>query len=167
MADDFELRWRVYERQNRYVGLAVQVSQSGVVTEWRVMSELKGRESHENLVLSVNGEALTSADYMVVYEGSHIALDGTYRPDAAREFDIKADVTLEPDGDNYRLTGTVDLDGPVLSASGGKISAIIDADIRAGDGLDTLKDSSGWQDVYAKTWSELGGSWQSLIIPQG
>jgi len=167
IADDFQLCWRVYERQGRYVGLTVQTSQGNTATEWRMMSELKGRESYENLVLTVNDEMLMSADYTAVYDGNHLTLDGAFHPEAARVFNIRADVTLESNGDAYRLTGTVDIDGPVLSASGGKLSTAIDADIRAGDGLESLKDSKDWKDVYEETWNSLDGAWQSLIIPQG
>jgi hypothetical protein len=108
-----------------------------------------------------------SADYSIVYDGNRFTLDGTFHPDATRVFDIKADMLFEKDGEAYSLTGNVDVDGPVLSESEGKLSVVIDADIRAGDGLGTLKDSSSWQDVYAETWSRLNGSWEDLIIPQG
>ncbi len=150
IADDFELRWQVYERNGRYVGLAVQTSQGGKATEWKLLSELDGRESHEAFAMSVNGEVLQSTDYTVVYDGNIVKLEGTFRPDAASVFSFTADLTFDKNGDAYKLAGTVDIDGPVISAEAQPVSLVIDADIRAGEGLDTLKESRDWQDVYAE-----------------
>ena len=144
IADDFELRWRVYERNGRNVGLTVQTSQGGQSTEWKMLSELNGRESHEAFSQSVNGELLQSADYTAVYDGNNIKLEGTLRPDAANEFSFAADLTIEKNSDAYKLGGTVDVNGPVLSAEPQPVNLVIDADIRAGEGLGTMKESRGW-----------------------
>lgn len=165
IADDFELRWQVYERNGRYVGLAVQTSQGGKATEWKLLSELDGRESHEAFAMSVNGEVLQSTDYTVVYNGSSVKLEGTYRPDMANVFSFAADLTFDKNGDAYKLAGIVDIDGPVISAEAQPVSLVIDADIRAGEGLDTLKESRDWQDVYAEKWNSLTEPWQNLILP--
>lgn len=167
LADDYELRWRVYERQGRYVGLAVQVTQSGQVTEWRMMTELSGSESHEALSLSVNGAVLQSAEYTVVYDGSRMEVSGAYHPDASQVFNIDADLSFEEKGDAYRVTGTVTIDGPLLGGEAQPVSFDIDADIRAGEGLGTLKETSGWQNVYSEEWKSSQDGWQGLVWPQG
>ncbi len=165
IANDFELRWRVYERNGRYVGLAVQSSQSGQATEYKMLSELNGCESHEAFSLSMDDEVLQSADYTVVYNGGNVSLEGTYRSDAANVFSFASDMTFEKNGDAYKLEGTVTIDGPVLSAEPQPVSLDIDADIRAGEGLETMKESRGWKDVYDTTWNSLTEPWQNLILP--
>lgn len=165
IADDFELRWRVYERDGRYVGLAVKTSQGGQVTEYKMLSELNGHESHEAFSLSVNGEVFQSADYTVVYDSGNVKLEGTYRPDTSNVFSFVSDMTFEKNGDAYKLAGTVDIDGPLLSDEPQPVNIAIDADIRAGEGLETMKESRGWQDIYSETWNSLTQPWQDMIFP--
>lgn len=166
LADDFELCWRVYERQGRYVGLDAKVTHAGQVTEWRMRTELNGSESRETFSLSVNGRTVQSAEYVATYRSGGVTVDGKFMPDAARTFDIKADIALEPDGDEYRLTGTVEIEGPVLGEKAIRLSADIDAEIRADNGLKTLKEDSDWSDVYGEQWERLEGPLQDLIMPR-
>lgn len=165
ITDDFELRWQVYERKGRYIGLAVQTSQSGQVTEWKLMSELDGRKSHEMFTLSVNGEVQQSTDYTVLYDGNNVKLEGTFRSDAASVFDFAADLAIEKYGDAYKLAGTIEIDGPVFSAEAQPLSVDIDADIRAGEGLGTMQESRGWRGIYGETWNSLTVPWHKLILP--
>jgi len=166
LADDFELRWRVYERQGRYAGLDVIVTNAAQVTEWRMRTELQGSESRETFSLSVNGKTVQSAEYTVTYRSGGFAVGGKFMPDAAHAFDIKADIDLEPDGDAYRLTGTVEIEGPVLSEKSVKLSADIDAEIRTGEGITSLKDDSDWSDVYGEQRERLEGPLKDLILPR-
>ena len=166
LADDFELRWYVYERQGRYVGLDVEITNAGQATEWRMRTELDGKVSHETFSLSINGKLVQSAEYTVTYRSGGMAVDGKFMPDAARAFDIKADIDLEPDGDEYRLTGTVEIEGPVLSEKPVRLSADIDAKIRTGEELTALKDDSDWNDVYGKQWEPMEVPLPDLILPR-
>ena len=165
IADDFELRWRVYERDGRYVGLSMQTSQDGQDTEYKLLSELNGRESHEAFAQSGNGKVLQSAEYTVVYDDDSVKMEGTFRPDATNVFSYAADLAVEKNGDAYKLAGTVDVDGPVLGAKPQPVSMDIDANIRAGAGLGTMKESRGWQDVYSETWNNMTEPSQKLILP--
>ena len=163
--DDFKLRWRVHERDGRYVGLTMQTSQGGQDTEYKLLSELNGRESHEAFAQSVNGKVLQSADYTVVYDDDSVKVEGTFRPDAANVFSYAADLSFEKNGDAYKLAGTVDVDGPVLGAKPQPVSMDIDANIRTGEGLGTMKESRGWQDVYAEKQNSLTAPSQKPIMP--
>ena len=163
--DDFKLRWRVYEREGRYVGLSMQTSQGGQDTEYKLLSELNGRESHEAFAQLVNGKVLQSTDYTVVYDDGTVKLEGTFRPDAASVFSYAADLAFEKNGDAYKLAGTVDVDGPVLGAKPQPVSMDIDAKIRTGEGLGTMKESRGWQDVYAEKRNSLTAPAQKPILP--
>ncbi len=163
--DDYELRWRVYERNGRYVGLAVQTSQGGQTNEYKLLSELNNKESHEAFALLTNGEVQQSADYTMTYDGGSVKVEGTYRADASRVYSFAAVMAFEKNRDGYKLTGTADIDGPVLSDKPQPVSLTIDADIRAGEGLETMKESRGWQGIYAQTWSVMTEPWQNLIKP--
>ena len=165
LADDFKLCWRVYERQGRYVGLDVEVANAGQTTEWRMRTELSGSESREAFSLSVNGKLVQNAEYTVTYR-SGVAVDGKFMLDAASAVNIKADIELEPDGDEYRLIGAVEIEGPVLSDKPVKLNVDIDAKIRAGEGLMALKEDSGWNDVYGEQWEPLEGPLKDLILPR-
>ena len=165
LADDFELRWRVYERQGRYAGLDVIVTNAAQVTEWRMRTELSGSESREAFSLSVNGKLVQNAEYTVTYR-SGVAVDGKFMLDAASAVNIKADIELEPDGDEYRLIGAVEIEGPVLSEKSVKLSADIDAEIRTGEGITSLKDDSDWSDVYGEQRERLEGPLKDLILPR-
>jgi hypothetical protein len=166
LADDFELCWKVYERQGRYVGLDVRVTNAGQATEWHMRTELDGKVSHETFSLSVNGKMVQSAEYTVTYRSGGAALDGRFMPDAARTIKIIADIDVEPDGDEYRLTGTVEIEGPVLSEKPVKLSADINAKIRTGEELTALKDDSDWNDVYGEQWEPLEVPLKDLILPR-
>ena len=166
LADDFELCWKVYEQQGRYVGLDVRVTNTGQATEWHMRTELDGKVSHETFSLSVNGKMVQSAEYTVTYRSGGAALDGRFMPDAARTIKIIADIDVEPDGDEYRLTGTVEIEGPVLSEKPVKLSADINAKIRTGEELTALKDDSDWNDVYGEQWEPLEVPLKDLILPR-
>lgn len=166
LADDFELCWRVYERQGSYVGLDVRVTNTGQATEWRMRTELQGSESREAFSLAVNGKTVQSAEYTVTYRSGGMAVDGTFTPDATNTIKIKADLNLKPDRNEYPLTGTVEIEGPILSEKPVKLSADINAKIRMGEELTALKDDSDWNDVYGEQWEPLEIPLKDLILPR-
>jgi hypothetical protein len=105
-------------------------------------------------------------DYTVVYEENHVKIDGTMYAGEAQMVDIAGDITMQKNGSVYNLVCSMDMEGEASGTLPGTIGCSIDADIRTGEGLETLKEDSAWNDVYSEEWERLDGTLLDLILPQ-
>jgi hypothetical protein len=166
LSEEDGLNWKVYQRQGRYVGLYVQAALDGASVEACLMGEMKGRESHETLLVITNGELAQNMDYTVVYEENHVKIDGTMYAGEAQMVDIAGDITMQKNGSVYNLVCSMDMEGEASGTLPGTIGCSIDADIHTGEDLKTLKEDSAWNDVYSEEWERLDGTLLDLILPQ-
>lgn len=151
------ISWSVYKRDGEYAGISFVYSGSDVSVDYTYMSEFSGNDNFTNIKADINGIPSQNR-YRSSWQGDKLTLEGDTSSDSLTQ-NISIAVEFFKGGGKYSVAGEMDVDADVSgitnSADNKSFDMEIDAEIRIGEGLGTLKETRGWSDIYEKDWGKL------------
>jgi hypothetical protein len=162
---DANVKISVYQRQGKYAGVYISFSSGDTKAEITYMNEYDGNELYSNTAYNINGVRQETL-YHYTYLGNRVKLSGTMTQTQGEGLSstmatIEGTIEYAKSGANeYKLTGEISVNGDIqsdLQDIGNSLSFTmgIDADIKVGGGLGTLKDDVRWNGVYDEKWGSI------------
>ncbi|MGE5494676.1 MAG: hypothetical protein ACM3S4_05190 [Burkholderiales bacterium] len=150
------ISWSVYKRDGEYAGISFVCSGSDVSVDYTYMSEFSGNDNFTNIKADINGIPSQNR-YRSSWQGDKLTLEGDTSSDSLTQ-NISIALEFFKEGGEYSVVGEMDVDADVSgitnSADNKSFDMEIDAEIRIGEGLGTLKETR-WSDIYEKDWGKL------------
>ncbi|MGI5848833.1 MAG: hypothetical protein ACOX8Q_01985 [Christensenellales bacterium] len=164
-----QLSWSVYQRQGRYTGIRFLIDNNDMDTEFTMMSEYSEKTCYKSIIEKVSGETVQEAAYQTTYDGDSVKIKGTFTtaskdPLSSKQVSAKIELDgtydIKKDSNNeYSVTIDLNLTNSETNSQQMSIDLILDADVRMGLDLKTLKDSPDWNGIYEKEW----GSFEDIL----
>jgi hypothetical protein len=162
---DINVTLSVYQRQGTYVGADISFSSGDTNGEVTYICEYSGKEEYASSVYNINGVKQETM-YHYIYQGNKVKIDGSITAAQGESLGntmqtVDGTVEYVKSGANeYKLAADLSVNGDIqsdLQDIGKSLSFTmgINADIKTGNGLGTLKESSDWNGIYNEEWGSL------------
>lgn len=153
---DTALSWSVYRRDGHLIGAALTVLTGENRYVMTSMAEFEGQTSCEYAHLQANDADIFTADCRITMQGETGTISAVVR--LADGNPISVDGTFDHNAytrDACAVAADLKVSG--VPINGRQVSACcrLDARIDVGEGLGSLKDSRGWQDIFNKPWDDM------------
>lgn len=162
---DIKISWSVYRRDDSYVGINVDISGPDTTFKYTYICEFDGNDMYSSTSEDING-VTSKSENKTTWQDNKIRFKGesdtkisegtgnsTYLIEGSIEF-------TKPGGDEYAIAGDFTLDGDAFndilnSGKGMSYDMKLDATIKVGGGLGTLKEDRDWDDIYKEEWGKM------------
>lgn len=174
--EGYEIAWSVYSRQGRYTGVSLKVIGEDADYSYSYVSEFTEYENYVSEEAYVNGAGVKSIfkytwlDNKAEISGE-ISTSGSPGKDGASSQISGMMEFVKEDSKEYSLTANLTVQGDALSRVFGvkdetPLVIGIRAYIKAGFGLETLKEDINWNGIYKKAWGTIEDVF-GWLLPEG
>lgn len=162
---DIKVSWSVYKRHGSYVGIGFEFSAGTTNVKYAYMSEYDESGNFTSTTSEVNG-IRSEGVYEYSWQGGKLKMSGeskTIAGEGAGNTMQIVDGVMEfskNGGNEYTLTGDFTIEGNIyngiLNSQGGESYGMkIEAAVKAGGGLGTLKKDRKWKGIFDKEWGGM------------
>lgn len=157
------ISWSVYRRDGGFAGIRFVCTGSDVNVDYLFMSEFSGNDNYTYTKADISGAA-SESNVRLGWQGNKFTMEGDVTASTGAGADSAAQhmsgaFEFVKQGDGYTITGdmTMQADAPGIIENTDTMTFDIgvEADIKIGGGLGTLKETRGWSDIYEKQWGSL------------
>jgi hypothetical protein len=174
-AEDISVSWSVYARDGKYVGMHVACSGVGSDTDYTFVSEFSGNDNYSYTKTDIEG--ITAGNNVrLSWQGDKLTIEGDMTSGQGAGADavtqnISGSFEFAKAGGGYTVKGDAaakaDVSGMAEGADTMSFDIGVEADIKIGGGLGTLKETKGWSDIYEKEWGSLEDLFNMFSPSQG